>query len=70
MNDYNQLRILRTVLAMSVQKHGGDKVLTLGHLLNICKLAEKFEVKLQERDEQEHQELLNDLDPLGQEGLV
>lgn len=35
------------IIERSVQKNGADKVLTLGHLLNILKLVEK------KRDEEE-----------------
>lgn len=40
----------REVLEASVTKHGPDKPLTLGHLLNIIKLADKQESEARERD--------------------
>ena len=63
----DQLRILTCIIAQSVKKHGKTKTLTLGHLLNICKLASKWEAKLDARSEKEHQQLMEDINPLGQD---
>lgn len=62
----DQLRILTTAIGQSVEKHGADAPLTLGHLLNICKLARKYETQIEEREEQEHRKLINEIDPFGQ----
>ena len=35
------LETLIDILEMSVKKNGADKVLTVGHLLNILKMAER-----------------------------
>lgn len=62
----DQLRILICVIAASVKKHGETKTLTIGHLLNICKMAQKYEEEIEEREEKEHQQILVDIDPFGQ----
>lgn len=64
MND--QLRILTTILQISVNKHGPDVPVTLGHLLNICRLAQKYETKVSAHEEAEYVRLRNEIDPLGQ----
>lgn len=63
----DQLRILTCVLAAAVKKHGAEKQLTLGHLLNICKMAKRFEGKIEEREEKENAELLDEICNLGQD---
>lgn len=57
---------LITVLTISVDKHGADTPLTLGHLLNLCKMVEKIERKQDEQEIYEHHKLLNESNPLGQ----
>lgn len=63
----DQLRILICVLRVSVKKHGATSPLTLGHLLNICELAKRYEGKIEEKEEAEHQELLESISTLGQD---
>lgn len=63
----DQLKILTTIISISARKHGADKLLTLGHLLNICKMAQAFEQKIVEREEKEHAELLNEIGNNGQD---
>ena len=43
------MRNLIDVLEASVKKHGPDKVLTLGHLLNLIKLSEQEAYKEKQR---------------------
>jgi hypothetical protein len=61
-----QLEILTTVLEESVRRHGVNTPVTLGHLLNICKLATKFETVVDEHYEKQHLELMKEIDPFGQ----
>jgi hypothetical protein len=49
------VRDLIDVLELSVKKHGPDKVLTLGHLLNLLKLAEREAYK----EKQRHHDILD-----------
>lgn len=62
----DQLRILTITISQSVEKHGPDAPLTLGHLLNICKLARKYETQIEGQEEREHWKLINEIDPFGQ----
>jgi len=62
----DQLKILIAVLSVSVEKHGANKLISLGHLLNICKLCKRFEAKIEEREDQEHRELINEISDGGQ----
>lgn len=44
-------RELFKVLEQSIERHGKDKVLTLGHLYNILKLAqERAEIRAEQED--------------------
>jgi len=52
---------------MSVKKHGVEKVLTLEHLLNLCKLAQKYEGKLQEQEERDHNAIMEEVNTMGQD---
>jgi hypothetical protein len=63
------LFFLIKTLEDSVAKNGGDKPVTLSHLLNICKMAEKREEKLECLKREQHFSLLEEIDPMGQEGL-
>jgi hypothetical protein len=40
-----EIQILIEVLEHSVKKNGADKPVTLGHLLNLVRLADKIEQK-------------------------
>lgn len=63
----DRLRVLTTVLQISVNKHGENTPLTLGHLLNICRLAQKFEAKIVASEEEEHRMLMEQINPFGQD---
>lgn len=54
------------MIGVSVTKHGADTPLTLGHLYNICKLARKFEEKIEVQVEKEDSALLNEIFNNGQ----
>jgi hypothetical protein len=62
----DQLRILTCVLSMAVKKHGAEAPLTLGHLLNICKMAKRYEDEITMRGEKEHEKIMQEINPLGQ----
>lgn len=53
------MAMLERVLEMSVEKHGKDKPITLGHLLNLIKLAaeiqEAQEQRIRDNQESPHQ---------------
>ena len=60
---------LTKLLEISCQKHGKDYPLTLGHLLNISRMIDKKHVQRTKFEDKQHEELLNELDHLGQEGI-
>lgn len=62
----DQLRILITVLKLSVEKHGVETPLTIGHLLNICKMAQRYADQIDVLEDLEHGELLNEITFCGQ----
>jgi len=45
-----EIQILIEVLEHSVKKNGADKPVTLGHLLNLVRLADKIEEKEADED--------------------
>jgi hypothetical protein len=45
-----EIQILIEVLEHSVKKNGADKPVTLGHLLNLVRLADKIEEKEADND--------------------
>lgn len=63
----DQLRILTCVLKMAVQKHGSKHPLTLGHLLNICKMVRRFQNEVESKEEAEHWELMDKIYTNGQD---
>jgi esterase/lipase len=63
------MKYLIKTLEISAAKHGGETPLTIGHLLNICRVAEKMKKLDQNRIETEYKNLLREIDPMGQEGL-
>jgi hypothetical protein len=63
------LQFLIKTLEISVAKNGDKTPLTIGHLLNICKMAEKRKEKLEFLEHEHHFSILKDIDPMGQEGL-
>lgn len=54
-------------LEVSVQNNGAKTPVTLGHLLNIVKLAHKNEQRRLAKQEKQHYELLKQINPLGQD---
>jgi hypothetical protein len=60
---------LTKLLKISCQKHGKDYPLTIGHLLNISRMLDKKHAQRTKFEEKQHAVLLNELDPLGQEGM-
>lgn len=54
----DKFEIFLEVLEKSIEKHGANKTLTLGHLLNLAKLASTIGDKRQERFEK----LMDDID--------
>ena len=60
------MKHLINILETSVKLNGGDKPLTISHLLNICKLAQKLEHKGQEQEVQQHESLINAIGPYGE----
>lgn len=65
------MKELIEILETAQSKHGGTSPLTIGHLLNICKLAEKLYekeiAKSQEIEIKSHLEIIEDINPLGQD---
>lgn len=49
------------VLEKSVEKNGADKPVTLGHLLNIAKMANRLQENEENRIERNEQEALNEM---------
>jgi hypothetical protein len=67
--NFMNLQFLIETLEISVAKNGDKTPLTIGHLLNICKMAEKRKEKLEFLEHEHHFSILKDIDPMGQEGL-
>lgn len=63
----DQIRILISVLKVSVKNNGFDKPLTLGHLLNILQLVKKYEYRIEELEEIEHNAIINESQNNGQD---
>ncbi len=59
--------IFLAVLEKSVKKHGPTTVLTLGHILNICKLVRRVGIESQEADEIKEAQIYNDVFGDGQD---
>ncbi len=59
------------ILEAAKQKHGGDHPLTIGHLLNICKQAEKLKqtrAELEaESESRQHWEIMEAINNHGQD---
>ncbi len=57
------MKSLIKILEVSAAKHGADFPLTVGHLLNIARLAEKSRVKMRrKREEDEEREYRENLE--------
>lgn len=58
------------ILEAAKQKHGGDHPLTIGHLLNICKMAKDLRTHEQEvaaiREEKQHNRIMREISWGGQ----
>lgn len=61
-----KLRILIYILSVAVRKHGGKQPVTLEHLLNILKMARRYELRLAESEELENQKLMDEIRGDGQ----
>jgi len=61
------IRILET----AKQKHGGEHPLTIGHLLNICKMAKDLKAHKQEvaaiKENKQHWQILKEIQYHGQD---
>jgi hypothetical protein len=55
------MKELITILEVSVERNGKDTILTLGHLLNICKKAEHRKRMREEQEDTLHKTLVNDI---------
>lgn len=55
------------ILKISANKHGAKTPLTIGHLLNICIRAQRQKEGRAGRELQEHMEILEEINPLGQD---
>lgn len=60
--------LIRTV-ATSIKRNGADKPLTLGHLHNLLKMVQRLEERRSAQAERDHHVMLQEFDPLGQEGM-
>lgn len=70
-NTYDDMEELIQILEIAANRHGPKHQLTIGHLLNILKLAEKTKEKNKHRqsllEEEQHQKLLNQISYGGQD---
>jgi len=60
------MKTLIEILETSVKKHGANCPLTIGHLLNIVKLADKVEetrvIQLYDKESLDHSKLIEELE--------
>lgn len=68
--NFMNLQFLIETLEISVAKNGDKTPLTIGHLLNICKMTEKRKEKFEFLERERHFSILKDIDQIGQEGLL
>ncbi len=61
------MKQLIQILETAQSKHGGTYPVTLNHLLNIFKLAEKIIEKEQAEGVKLHKQVVEDINPLGQD---
>lgn len=65
------MKELIRILKVAAKKHGAETPLTIGHLLNICKIAESAKSHEEEaaaiREQQQHNQILEEINPLGQD---
>jgi len=54
------------VLDIAIKNNSPSTPLTLGYLSNILKMAEKFEQRDAEREEQQHKDILEEISYFGQ----
>ncbi len=66
-----KMKELIQILEIAANRHGPKHQLTIGHLLNIVKLAEKTKKKNKHRqsllEEEQHQEIISQINYLGQD---
>jgi len=71
LNDKINMNKLIKILETAKQKHGGETPLTIGHLLNICKMAQNLKTHEEEAEfikgQKQHNEIMNWINPLGQD---
>lgn len=64
------MKELIKILQVAVKKHGGTSPLTIGHLLNIVKMAEGIRIHEKEiagiKEEKQHNQILEDISWGGQ----
>jgi hypothetical protein len=62
---------LISILETAKQKHGGETPLTIGHLLNICKMAKDLKAHEQEiaaiKEEKQHNRIMSEISWGGQD---
>ena len=65
------MKELIQILEVAASKYGSLEPLTIGHLLNICKMAERMKDKNLERqadlEDKQHWEIMNEINPFGQD---
>lgn len=58
------------ILEAAKHKHGGEHPLTIGHLLNICKMAKDLKTHEQEvaaiKENKQHWQIMEEVSPFGQ----
>ena len=62
-----EVKDLIHILEISAKRHGPKKPLTIGHLLNICKMTQKIKIRNAEKEDKEHRDLINKINPFGQD---
>lgn len=65
------MKELIRILKVASEKHGALTPLTIGHLLNIVSMAESIKTHEEEvsaiREKQRHEQILEEINPLGQD---
>ncbi len=71
LNDKNNMNQLIKILETAKQKHGSLTPLTIGHLINICKMDQNLKTHEEEakfiKEQKQHNEIMNWINPLGQD---
>jgi hypothetical protein len=65
------MKELIRILELAANRHGPKHQLTIGHLLNIVKLAERTKTQSAENqailEDDQHRQLFDEINPLGQD---